>query len=278
MGFQKPETPESLTYTFIVENAEYSLESQSKNWKVWVWKEIVLLKLSGIWNPGLYPYHFSDFWDTFAERKHYWHRIYFVVNANDMPVQSDEFHQYVRRNWQHLVERKDFCLCVVENKQTATIPEKLTLGWLKDHAQIQFGGDELRWALLAWQNIIFIQISNEWKPEELDSHADNLSGLPDMLPKLSKRWDKIFLVFDMSRMKSKREDASRYLRSNWLDFLNREDMKVCIVEGNRIRRALLRSLYIIIGRLGSIKLFPGCDQAFGWVRGEIRSDRSIARR
>jgi len=313
MGFQQPEIPELLTHKFIIENAEYFIESQSKNWKIWVWREIVLLKISGIWESGLYPYHFRDFWDIFNERKQYWNRIYFIVDANDMPVQSDEFRDYVTRNWQHLVERDDFFLCIVEIKamkrtiwsttfrmigiqdkthlfesydqalswhksHNESMPEKLSLEWLKNHSQVQFGGEGLRWTLLAWSNVIYIQINDNWKPEEMDSYVDNLSGLPDMLPKLSKKWDKIYLLFDMSRMKFKREDASRYLRSNWLEFLNREDMKVCIVEENGMRRVLLRSLYRIIGRLDRIKLFSDCDEAFGWVRGEILSDKSITRK
>lgn len=310
MWYPKPEIPESLTHHFILENAEYSIESQSKNWKVWVWHEIVLVKISGVSNPGLYPYHFSDFWDIFSERKDYWNRIYFIVDVNNMPVQSEEFLRYVKKNWQNLIERDDFCLCIVESKatkrtiwtstfrllgiqekihlfenhdqalsweksRTESIPEKLTLEWLKEHAQIQFGGEGLRWTLLAWQNVIYIQIDYDWKPEEMDSYVDNLSGLPDMLPKLSKRWDAIFLVFDISRMKFKKEDASRYLRSNWLKFLDREDMKVCIVEESKMRRVLLRSLYRIIGKLDRIKLFPDCDEAFGWVREKILSHKTI---
>ena len=118
MWYPKPEIPESLTHHFILENAEYSIESQSKNWKVWVWHEIVLVKISGVSNPGLYPYHFSDFWDIFSERKDYWNRIYFIVDVNNMPVQSEEFLRYVKKNWQNLIERDDFCLCIVESKAT----------------------------------------------------------------------------------------------------------------------------------------------------------------
>jgi len=116
MGLLKPETPEKLTHRFIVQNSEFSIESQSKNWKVWTWQQVVLLKVSGVWDPGMYPYHFSDFWDIFYECKRNWDQIYFIVDANDMPVQSEEFRLYVKTNWQHLIEREDFRLCIVEGK------------------------------------------------------------------------------------------------------------------------------------------------------------------
>jgi len=116
MGNLKPEIPEKLTHRYIIQNSEYSIESQSKNWKVWVWRQIVLLKVSGVWDPGLYPYHFSDFWDIFCERKSYFDQIYFIVDANNMPIQSEEFRNYVKTNWQHLIEREDFRLCIVDRK------------------------------------------------------------------------------------------------------------------------------------------------------------------
>ena len=116
MGFLKSEIPEKLTHQFIVQNADYSLESQSKNWRIWVWRQVILLKVSGVWNPDLYPYHFSDFWDIFCERKRYWDRVYFIVDANNMPIQSEEFRSYVKTSWVQLIEREDFCLCIVENK------------------------------------------------------------------------------------------------------------------------------------------------------------------
>lgn len=110
------ETPDTLTKRFIIENAEYSLESSSRHWNAWIWRNIVLLAVSGMWPAEHYPYYFNDLWDIFCERKKQWEQIYFVVDANNMPVQSEEFRGYVKRNWSHLVEREDFCLCIVESK------------------------------------------------------------------------------------------------------------------------------------------------------------------
>lgn len=116
MGLLNQEIPEKLTEQFIIQNAEFSLQAYSKNWKVLVWHQIVLLYVAGVWDPDLYPHHFSDFWDIFCERRQQWDRVYFVIDANNMPIQSEEFRHYVKTNWLHLIEREDFCLCIVESK------------------------------------------------------------------------------------------------------------------------------------------------------------------
>jgi hypothetical protein len=161
MGNLKPEIPARITEQFIAQNAEYSLRSHSKNWKALIWRQIVLLYMSGVWDPDLYPYHFSDFWDIFCERRQRWDRIYFVADANDMPIQSEEFRHYVKTNWLHLIERHDFQLCIVESKamkraiwgsihQLLGIRDRvkifknheLALSWLSKKARIPLGNGQ----------------------------------------------------------------------------------------------------------------------------------------
>jgi hypothetical protein len=110
------ELPEKFTETFIKKHAEYYLESSSHHWTAWILENIVLIAVSGVWPVERYPHYFSEFWDIFCERKQYWDRVYFIVNANEMPVQSEEFRQYVKTNWLHLIEREDFRLCIVDRK------------------------------------------------------------------------------------------------------------------------------------------------------------------
>jgi hypothetical protein len=105
-----------LTKQFIVQNAEYSIESSSHHWTARIWENIVLLAVSGTWPAKHYPHYFGDFWDIFCERRKIWEKVYFVVNANNMPIQNEEFRGYVQTNWSHLLDRPDFCLCIVECK------------------------------------------------------------------------------------------------------------------------------------------------------------------
>jgi len=101
---------------FIIEKAEYSQESSSHHERAWIWKNIVLLSVTVIWPSQHYHTYFNTFWDIFCERRKQWEQVYFVVDANNMPVQSEEFRIYVKKNWYHLIEREDFCLCIVESK------------------------------------------------------------------------------------------------------------------------------------------------------------------
>lgn len=116
MGFVVEKLPKELTKQFILRNAEYSLKSASDQWEIWVWRSIVLLQVSGIWVRKDYAHYFSEFWDVFCERRQFWNKVYFVVDANDMPIQSEEFRDYVKTSWIHLIERDDFCLCIVDSK------------------------------------------------------------------------------------------------------------------------------------------------------------------
>jgi hypothetical protein len=157
-------------------------------------------------------------------------------------------------------------------KLNESIPEKLNLEWFKKNAQIKLVGTGFRWVVHAWRNIIFLNISKEWIPEEMDEYVNRLSSLPAIL---SKAWNKIFLMFDLSRMEFKIEDAFQYLRANWLKILDSEEIEVCIIEESNMRRILLQSLYKIVGKLDKIKVFRDCDEAFGWVREEIISSETI---
>ena len=139
---------DKLTEDFIKKNAEYSLESSFHHWIAWIWGNIVLLAVSGTWSAQHYPYYFSDFWDIFCERKKYWDKVYFVVDANNMPIQSEEFRGYVKKNWSHLLEREDFCLCIVEFKTMKRAIWKSIYRLINAHSKIQLFRDHneaLQW-------------------------------------------------------------------------------------------------------------------------------------
>ena len=107
--------PHLLTEQFIIENAEYSLGSPSPNWKAWIWENIILLAVAGVWPPEQYPHYFSAFWDIFCERKKSWDKVYLLFDTDNLPIQSEEFRVYTRENWADLLERDDFCLCITES-------------------------------------------------------------------------------------------------------------------------------------------------------------------
>ena len=151
------------------------------------------------------------------------------------------------------------------------VPEKLTLKWIDDHSHMRLTGTGLRWTVTAWRNIILLKISGEWPADEVEDYVNRLSTLPTIL---QKKWDRIFFVFDLSPMKFKKEEMFRYLRPNLLAFHDREDVRICVVEENRMRRLLLRSLYTLAGRIDKLNLFADSDGAFSWVREQILSSET----
>ena len=152
------------------------------------------------------------------------------------------------------------------------IPEKLSLEWIENHSHIRLVGANRRWIVQAWRNVIFLKISEVWTPADTDDYVNRLSTLPGIL---SKVWDTIFLVFDLTCMKFRAEDAFRYLHANWLKFLDRQEMKVCIVDESNIRRIALQSLYTLVGKINKIRIFRDCDEAFEWVREAIISSSPV---
>jgi len=308
------ESTETFTNNFIKKNAEYSRESSSHHWIAWIWENIVLLAVSGTWPAQHYPYYFSDFWDIFCERKKSWEKVYFLFDTNKLPIQSEEFRGYVRENWAHLLDRKDFCLCIIESssmkhaiwksiyrllnveskiqlfrdhtaalqwiqenrsvfntkaknlKGGNSIPEELNLKWVKAHAHIRLIAKDLQWSLMAWRNIIILEIQKYWNPNDIKEYMYRISGLPSLL---LEKWNKIFLIFDVSLMEFSIKDAPRFLQPSWLTFLDRDDMKVCIVHKKKLNRFLWRQLLWQIKKLNRAKVFSDCDAALTWIRSEI---------
>jgi hypothetical protein len=157
-------------------------------------------------------------------------------------------------------------------KPNEPIPERLTFEWFENHARIKLVGAGAQWIVMGWRNIIFLRISKKWIPDEIDEYVNRLSALSGFL---SKKADKIFLIFDLSRMQFKKKAIFRYLRAKWFEFLASENVKVCIVDEGNLRRIILRSLYWIVGQLEKFKIFRNRDGAFAWVQEEIlRSETS----
>jgi len=108
--------PERLTRKFLVEHREYEVGSPFHHWRAFPWKQIVLLEVGGTWDLQDCPYYMKEIWDILCERLQHHQRVYLLINANAMDIQSEGFRQYLRESWSHLLERDDLCICVIEEK------------------------------------------------------------------------------------------------------------------------------------------------------------------
>jgi hypothetical protein len=151
------------------------------------------------------------------------------------------------------------------------IPEQFTLQWLHDHAQQHLVGASGKWTVTAWNNVVFLKISKLWTPEESDEYVDHLSGIPRIL---KEKWERVYFIFDISAMVFKPEDLHLYMRAKWLRTLDHEDQSFCLVEANRMRRVLMRSMYTLLGKRNRIQIFASTEEALEWVRVELLSSRT----
>ena len=146
------------------------------------------------------------------------------------------------------------------------IPKRLTLSWLHDQAQQHLVGADGKWTVTAWNNVVYLKISKDWSPEEGDEYVGHLSGIPRVL---NEKWAKAFFVFDISEMVFKPEDLHLYMRSKWFEFLDHEELSICLVEAKRTRRLLLSSMYTLLGKRNLVRIFASPDEALEWVRAEL---------
>jgi hypothetical protein len=151
-------------------------------------------------------------------------------------------------------------------KDKSSLPEELNFEWVKKHAHIRLVGKDRLWTVKAYRNIIVLKIQKHWSPEDIKEHLLHISGLPSLL---LEKWDKVFLVFDVSFMDFAIKDAPRFLELDWLSFLDRDDMITCIVQESKFNRFLWRQLLRRIGKLDRVRLFSKCDRALAWIREEI---------
>jgi len=151
-------------------------------------------------------------------------------------------------------------------KSESAIPEQLNLEWVEEHAHLRLIGENQLWTLIACRNIILLKIQNHWTLENIEEYLRYISAIPFIM---LKEWGKIFLIFDVTLMDFAIRDAPRFLKSDSLGFMDRDDMITCVVQSNTFRRFLWRQLLRRIGKLSKVRLFPDCDTALAWIRNEM---------
>lgn len=87
-GIRMDKKADSLTKRFIVENAEYSLESSFHHWRAWIWENIVVLAVQDYdpsWDEWGYVY--VDYTITNAESRTIdYYEVFFEVTCADSSV------------------------------------------------------------------------------------------------------------------------------------------------------------------------------------------------
>jgi hypothetical protein len=82
-------------------------------------------------------------------------------------------------------------------KRTHGVTERLTLEWLRDHSRQHLIGANGKWGVTAWNNVVYLKISERWTPEEGDVYVEHLTAIPGML---GSKWGRVFFLLDISDM------------------------------------------------------------------------------
>jgi len=147
-----------------------------------------------------------------------------------------------------------------------SLPEELNVEWVRKHAHIHLTGKDKLWSIMTCRNIVLLQIRNYWTPENIREYMNHISGLPLLL---LEEWKRIFLIFDVTRMNLALRDARKFLKLDWLRFLDWDHMITCVVQQSSFKRFLWRRLLRQIGKLNRVRIFPDCDLALAWIRDDM---------
>jgi hypothetical protein len=110
------EKPERIDLRYLTQNADHHYLSADHKWMLWIWRNIVLIKASGMWSVEKTAFYVNQYWDTFKRLRATWPKVYYVLDMNNMEIQTEEFRRYLKENWAHLLDREDLGLCFVEGK------------------------------------------------------------------------------------------------------------------------------------------------------------------
>jgi len=151
-------------------------------------------------------------------------------------------------------------------------PERLTLDWVVEHANMHLVGADQKWRIVTWRKLAYIRITGVWTATEAQEYVGRISGIPMIL---DQAYDKTYLVLEINRMKFKPEEAFQYLHVNWLKVLEQEKLAVAIVERDGARRQLWRALHAVVGKRDRVKLFATANQALAWVRAGLSAGEPV---
>jgi hypothetical protein len=110
------EEPERIDHRYLTKHADHHYLSADHKWILWIWRNIVLIKASGMWSVEETAFYVNQYWNTFKKLRVTCPKVFYVLDMNSMEIQTEEFRRYLKENWAHLLDREDLGLCFVEGK------------------------------------------------------------------------------------------------------------------------------------------------------------------
>jgi len=105
-----------LDIRYVMENADFHDVSADHKWALWVWKNIVFIKIAGFWSIEESHIYMNRFWAIFLRLKQNWRKVYFLIDTNYMEIQTESFRRYMKEHWAHLADQDDLLICIIDKQ------------------------------------------------------------------------------------------------------------------------------------------------------------------
>jgi hypothetical protein len=82
---------------------------------VWIWHQVILVEVSGSWDPETAKRHLDRLFDDFKYIRQYWEKAFAIVDLHRFEIQTVAFRTIVKNYWAKFFNRSDLMICFIEN-------------------------------------------------------------------------------------------------------------------------------------------------------------------
>jgi hypothetical protein len=103
-----------LTALYVLQNADFQYVSKTRKWAVCGWRQVVYVMVSSSLTVDEARKCMEELWGAFIALKRQYIKIYAVLDLNRMDLNTEEFRQYMKEHWLHLLDRRDLAIVFVD--------------------------------------------------------------------------------------------------------------------------------------------------------------------
>jgi len=104
-----------LSKKALKKHSEYHYFTHDRRMSVWIWHQVILVEISGTWNPEVAKGHLDKLFGDFSYVRQYWNRAFAIIDLHRFEIQTVAFRGVVKNYWAKQFNRSDLVICFVEN-------------------------------------------------------------------------------------------------------------------------------------------------------------------
>jgi len=149
------------------------------------------------------------------------------------------------------------------------LSKMLTRHFIKENADFHYLSQDKRMLVWAWHQVLLIEISGTWTPEITKTHLDELWR--DFV-NLRQHWSKVFAIIGCNRFMIQSEVFRSHLKIDWDHRFKREDLVICLIDNNALRRAIRSAVPQLVGNYKNIFVFKNYNEIFDQIWMQILTE------